>query len=268
MDVVAIADAGDPRVADYVALTDVALRRRTEPAAGLFIAEGLLVVERALRAGFTMRSAFVSAKLLPDVQALLAGADVPVYVGEPAVMAAVAGFQVHRGVLASFARRPALTPERLLAQARRVLVLEDTNNPTNLGAVARSAAALGIDGLLLSPESADPLYRRAVRVSMGQVLTLPYARLDRWPDGLAAVRDAGFRLLALTPAADAVPLDELVLHPGERVAAMLGAEGPGLSAGALAAADQAVRIPMARGVDSLNLAAAAAVACFVLGERR
>lgn len=264
--VVEVARPDDPRVADYVALTDVSLRRRSEPAAGLFIAEGALVVARALRAGYALRSAFVAARTLAEVEPLLPPEAVA-YVAAPEVMAAVAGFHVHRGVLAAFARKPLPSLAEVLAGARRAVVLEDTNNPTNLGAVFRSAAGLGVDAVLLSPECADPLYRRAVRVSMGEVFALPYARLDAWPDGLADVRAAGFRLLALTPRADAVRLDDLRLGADERAALLLGAEGPGLSAGALAAADLAVRIPMARGVDSLNLAAAAAVACYVLGRR-
>jgi tRNA G18 (ribose-2'-O)-methylase SpoU len=146
-------------------------------------------------------------------------------------------------------------------------VLEEVNSPTNLGAIFRSAAGLGMDAVLLSPSSCDPLYRRAVRVSMGEVLAVPYAYLDSWPAGLDEVRSAGFRILALTPAADAARLEEVPLSPDDRVAVLLGAEGPGLTADAMAASDERVRITMAAGVDSLNVAAAAAVACWVLGRR-
>ncbi|HET7407500.1 MAG TPA: RNA methyltransferase [Mycobacteriales bacterium] len=257
-------DPADPRVADYVSLTDVALRRRLEPAEGLFIAEGVQVVERALRASYRLRSALVSSKAVDLLRPLLAGADVPVFVADPDVIRLVAGFHVHRGVLASFARKPLLSVDQVLSSARRVVVLEDTNNPTNLGAVARSAAALGMDALLLSPECADPLYRRAVRVSMGEVFALRYARVDVWPEGLAALRDHGFRLLALTPDPQAAPIGAVEL--GDRVAVLLGAEGPGLSAGAMARCDERVRIPMAPGVDSLNVAAAAAIAFHVVGR--
>ncbi|HYT25574.1 MAG TPA: RNA methyltransferase, partial [Actinomycetota bacterium] len=186
----------------------------------------------------------------------------------PAVLEAVTGFHVHRGALASVARPPLPDAPTLLAGACRLAVLEDVNNPTNLGALFRSAAALGMGGVLLSPGCADPLYRRAVRVSMGEVLAVPYARLAPWPAALAEVRAAGFELLALTPAAGAEPLDRVEVGPRDRVAVLLGAEGPGLTPAALAAAGRAVRIPMAAGVDSLNVAAAAAVAFWVLGRRR
>lgn len=259
-----IDDPADPRVADFVSLTDVVLRRRLEPAEGLFIAEGVQVVERALRAGYRLRSAFVSSKAVDLLRPLLAGAAVPVFVADQDVIRRVAGFHVHRGVLASFARKPLPSVDEVLRSARRVVVLEDTNNPTNLGAVARSAAALGMDALLLSPECADPLYRRAVRVSMGEVFALRYARFDAWPDGLPALADHGFRLLALTPDPRATPIADA--HLSDRVAVLLGAEGPGVSAGAMARADERVRIPMAVGVDSLNVAAAAAVAFYVVGH--
>ena len=263
---VEVGDPADPRVADYVALTDVALRRRVEPASGLFIAEGQQVVERALRAGYRPRSAFVSTRALDPLGPLLAQLACPVYAADPAVMRQVAGFHVHRGVLASFARKPVPSVAEVLASARRVVVVEDTNNPTNLGAVARSAAALGMDALLLSPQSADPLYRRAVRVSMGEVFALRYARIEDWPEGLGVLREHGFRLLALTPDPAAVPIESVRPQPGDRLALLLGAEGPGLTDGARALADEQVRVPMAPGVDSLNVAAAAAVACYVLGD--
>lgn len=257
-------DPADPRVADYVSLTDVSLRRRVEPAHGLFIAEGVQVVQRALRAGYRPRSAFVSSRAVDAVEGMLGEVDAPVYVADPEVMRRVTGFHVHRGVLASFARKPVPSVGDVLRDAKRVVVLEDTNNPTNLGAVARSAAALGMDTLLLSPQSADPLYRRAVRVSMGEVFALRYARVNPWPDGLHDLREHGFRLLALTPEPSATPLRDIAVP--DRVALLLGAEGPGLSAAALALADERVRIPMAAGVDSLNVAAAAAVAFYVLGR--
>ncbi|MGZ6827548.1 MAG: TrmH family RNA methyltransferase, partial [Mycobacteriales bacterium] len=174
---------------------------------------------------------------------------------------------VHRGALAAFGRPPLPTAEQVLATAQRVLVLENVNSPTNLGAVFRSAAGLGLDAVLLSPTCCDPLYRRSVRVSMGEVLALPYAYLDGWPHGLEQVRAAGLRVLAMTPAADATPLDQVVLGPEDGAALLLGAEGPGLTAEAMAASDLRVRIPMAHGVDSLNVAAAAAVGCWVVGRR-
>jgi len=258
-----IADPDDPRIADYRALTDVALRTRWEPPHGLFIAEGELVLRRALRAGYEPRSFLVDTKRVEQL-ADLTGA--PVYAAAPDVLDRVTGFHVHRGVLASFHRRPLPTAADVLAAARRVAILEEVNNHTNLGAIFRGAAALGVDGVLLSPTCADPLYRRSVRVSMGEVFAVPYAPLAPWPGALREVRDAGFALLALTPAADAVPIQRLSPAQRERVALMLGAEGVGLSAAALAASDARVAIPMRRGVDSLNVAAAAAVAFWELGR--
>jgi tRNA G18 (ribose-2'-O)-methylase SpoU len=259
-----ITDPDDDRIADYRALTDLELRTRWEPPNGLFIAEGELVLRRALRAGYPPRSYLVDAKRVAQLDDL--GGDAPVYAAAPDVLERATGFHVHRGVLASFHRTPPLAADEVLTGAHRVAILEDVNNHTNIGAVFRGAAALGIDGVLLSPSCADPLYRRSVRVSMGEVFAVPYARLDPWPDGLARVRDAGFTVLALTPAAGAVPLQRLDPQQRARAALLLGAEGPGLSGHALAGSDVRVSIPMRRGVDSLNVAAAAAVAFWELGR--
>ncbi|AGZ40517.1 TrmH family RNA methyltransferase [Actinoplanes friuliensis] len=259
-----ITDPDDERLGDYRALTDLELRTKWEPPNGLFIAEGELVLRRALRAGYAPRSYLVDVKRadqLDDVPG-----DAPVYAATPQVLEQATGFHVHRGVLASFHRLPLLAADDVLATARRVAILEDVNNHTNIGAVFRGAAALGIDAVLLSPSCADPLYRRSVRVSMGEVFAVPYARLEPWPDGLARVREAGFTVLALTPADDAVPMQRLDAAQRARPALLLGAEGPGLSRHALAASDVPVRLPMRRGVDSLNVAAAAAVAFWELGR--
>jgi tRNA G18 (ribose-2'-O)-methylase SpoU len=259
-----VADAGDERIGDYRALTDLELRTRWEPPNGLFIAEGELVIRRALRAGYRLRSVLVDEKRveqfadLPD--------DAAVYAAPPAVLEAITGFHVHRGVLASFHRRPLPPLDDLLAGARRLAVLEGLNTHTNLGALFRSAAALGIDAVVLSPTCADPLYRRAVRVSMGEVFAIPYAKADAWPDALKTIGAAGFRLLALTPGDDAVPLQELSARDRERPALMLGAEGPGLSREALTSCDVRVAIPMRNGVDSLNVATAAAIAFWELSR--
>ncbi|MCW2609512.1 MAG: hypothetical protein JWM15_758 [Cryptosporangiaceae bacterium] len=261
MNVDHITDPDDPRLADYRCLTDVDLRVAFEPPHGLFVAEGELVLRRAVAAGYELRSVLVDAKRVAQVaDAIAAQPDVPVYAAAPAVLQATTGFHVHRGILASVRRRPVAQVADLLAASRRLAVLEDVNNHTNLGAIFRGAAALGIDGVLLSPSCADPLYRRSVRVSMGEVFAVPYARADSWPGALADVRAAGFSVLAMTPAEDAVALDRLSAADRARPALLLGAEGPGLSRGALTASDVAVRIPMRRGVDSLNVAAAAAVA--------
>lgn len=259
-----ITDSDDPRIADYRALTDLELRIRWEPPNGLFIAEGELVLRRALRAGYAPRSFLVDAKRVGQLDDL--PGEAPVYAATQDVLERATGFHVHRGVLASFHRLPLNEVADVIATARRLAILEDVNNHTNIGAVFRGAAALGIDAVLLSPSCADPLYRRSVRVSMGEVFAVPYARLEPWPDGLRKVRDAGFTVLALTPAADAVPLQRLGTEHRTRAALLLGAEGPGLSQQALAAGDVRVCMPMRRGVDSLNVAAAAAVAFWELGR--
>ena len=257
----------DPRIADYVSLTEPQLRSRTEPLHGLFIAEGELVIRRAVAAGHRLRSILVDikrAELLAD----LADGQAPLFVAEREVLARITGFDVHRGVLASLHRPPPLAPARLLATARSVVVVEDVNNHTNLGVIFRTAAGLGIDGILLSPTCVDPLYRRSVRVSMGQVFAVPYARLAPWPAALTRLRDAGFSLLALTPASDAVELSALPDRPRRRPALIVGAEGPGLTEPVLASADYRVSIPMHRGVDSVNVAVATGIACYELMRLR
>jgi tRNA G18 (ribose-2'-O)-methylase SpoU len=264
---VRITDPQDERIADYRALTDVELRMRWEPPNGLFIGEGELVIRRALRAGYRLRSVLLDSRridLSGDLLSVAAGA--PVYVAGDAVLQATTGFHVHRGVLASFHRRPLPDASTVLAAAKRVAIIEDVNNHTNLGAIFRGAAALGMDAVLLSPSCPDPLYRRSVRVSMGEVFAVPYATLQPWPDALDLVRTAGFSVLALTPAPDALPIQRLDAAQRARAALLLGAEGAGLSAPAIAASDARVVIPMRAGVDSLNVAAAAAVAFWELAR--
>ncbi|MFE0776592.1 TrmH family RNA methyltransferase [Streptomyces sp. NPDC058861] len=258
----------DPRLHDYTGLTDVELRRRREPAEGLFIAEGEKVIRRAGRAGYAMRSMLLSAKWVDTMRDVIDAVEAPVYVIDPDLAERVTGYHVHRGALASMQRKELPEAAGLLAEARRVVVMESVNDHTNIGAIFRSAAALGMDAVLLSPDCADPLYRRSVKVSMGAVFSVPYARLESWPHGLGTVREAGFRLLALTPAERAVSIDEAAPHKLDRVALMLGAEGEGLSQKALKAADEWVRIPMAHGVDSLNVGAAAAVAFYAVATGR
>jgi len=262
-----VTDPADPRLAEYIGLTDVVRRTKHEPENGFFLAEGELVMSRALRAGYAPRSLLVAHNRVGALPPELREVGCPTYVASYDVLEAVTGFHVHRGALASFSRQPLPSAGDLLAAGTRVVVLEDVNNHTNLGAVFRSAAGLGIDAVLLSPTCCDPLYRRAVRVSMGEVFALPYAYLEGWPSGIEQIRAAGFRVLALTPAVDSVRLEQVRLGPDERAALLLGAEGPGLSVEAMAASDLRVRITMLRGVDSLNVAAAAAVACWVLGRR-
>ncbi|WP_432127890.1 TrmH family RNA methyltransferase [Streptomyces sp. bgisy082] len=258
----------DPRLHDYTGLTDVELRRRREPAEGLFIAEGEKVIRRAGQAGYAMRSMLLSAKWVDTMRDVIDASEAPVYVIDPDLAERVTGYHVHRGALASMRRKPLPEAAELLADARRVVIMESVNDHTNIGAIFRSAAALGMDAVLLSPDCADPLYRRSVKVSMGAVFSVPYARLEGWPGGLETVRKAGFELLALTPAERAVSIDEAAPHKRDRVALMLGAEGEGLSQKALRAADEWVRIPMAHGVDSLNVGAAAAVAFYAVATGR
>ncbi|WP_069814129.1 TrmH family RNA methyltransferase [Streptomyces sp. TP-A0874] len=267
-DPIVVDDPGDPRLHDYTGLTDVELRRRREPAEGLFIAEGEKVIRRALEAGYQMRSMLLSAKWLETMGDVIDTVTAPVYLVRPELAEQVTGYHVHRGALAAMCRKPALSAPQVLAGARRVVVMEAVNDHTNVGAIFRSAAALGMDGVLLSPDCADPLYRRSVKVSMGAVFAVPHARLENWPGGLEMTGRAGFRLLALTPHEKAVPLDTAVAKGPERIALMLGAEGTGLSRQALSAADEWVRIPMADGIDSLNVGAAAAVAFYVASNGR
>jgi tRNA G18 (ribose-2'-O)-methylase SpoU len=263
---VPVGDAADPRLADYVRLTDVHLRRSLEAAHGLFVAEGEKVIRRAITAGYPARSLLLTRDTLTGLADLASGFPGPVYVVPPEIAKQLTGYRVHRGALASMRRRPVPPVADVIAGARRIVVLEDIVDHTNIGAIFRCAAALGFDAVVLAPRCADPLYRRAVRVSMGAVFAVPYARLDDWREGLGRLRATGFRLLALTPAPDAAPIGEVLagLGPDARLALLLGAEGDGLSARWLGQADICVRIPMSRGVDSLNVASAAAIACYVL----
>lgn len=270
-----VTDVEDPRLADYARLTDMELRTSLESVQGLFIAEGTKVISRAVTAGYPVRSVLLAERRLGDLPALLpvlAATGAPVYVVPDETAERLTGYRVHRGALASLHRKPLPETAALAAAARRVIVLEDLVDHANVGAIFRCAAALGVDAVFLSPRCADPLYRRAVKVSMGAVFAIPYARMTGWWDGLAGLRAAGFRLLALTPDPAAAPIGAAVAGPrtAQRIALLLGTEGDGLSSRWLHEADQAVRIPMhpgalAAGVDSLNVVAAAAIACHVLG---
>jgi tRNA G18 (ribose-2'-O)-methylase SpoU len=275
--VVHVTDPADERLADYARLTDVALRARHEPEKGLYIAESSTVIRRALAAGHRPRSFLMAERWLDDLAPLIAalpvddapggtGEPVPVFVGGADVLEAITGFHLHRGALAAMHRPPLPAVHDLLAGARggtgarRVAVLEDVVDHTNVGAVFRSAAAIGVDAVLVTPRCADPLYRRSVRVSMGTVFQVPWTRIDPWPGGTDLLRSAGFVTAALALSDDSVSLDALEADPPERLALVLGAEGDGLKPATVAAADLTVRIPMAGGVDSLNVAAAGAVA--------
>lgn len=262
-----VTDPADPRLADYVGLTDVALRSRSEPGLGLYLAESERVIRRAMAAGHRPRSMLLADRWLEPLADLVSdvtATGAPVYRGEAPVLAALTGFHVHRGAIASMYRPPLRDVTDVVSGARRVVVLEDVVDHTNVGAAIRSVAAIGADAVLVTPRCADPLYRRSVRVSMGTVFQVPWTRIDPWPDGIDVLRDAGFTVAALTLTPDALDLDRFAAAPPHRVAMILGTEGDGLSAGATARADLAVRIPMAGGVDSLNVAAAAAVALWAL----
>jgi tRNA G18 (ribose-2'-O)-methylase SpoU len=235
-----------------------------EPAEGVYIAESVKVISRALEAGHRPRSALVLEKWLGELGPLLAPFDVPVYVGPTEVLEAVTGFVMHRGAIAAM-HRPALpSVADVLRDARRVVVLEDIVDHTNVGAIFRAVAGLGADAVLITPRCADPLYRRSVRVSMGSVLQVPWTRGEQWDVLAPQLHDAGFTIAALALDDSAVDLADFARNPPERVALVLGAEGDGLSATALEAADTVVTIPMLHGVDSLNVAAASAVALWAL----
>ena len=251
-------DGSDPRVAHYTSMTDVDARLRREAEGGFFMAEGFTVIERAMTSGLTAISAMCSPKWLERVEQLNLG--VPTYVADEETLRSITGFSVHRGALAVFRRPDARTVSDVLAGAGLVVILEDLVDHANVGSAFRSAAALGADGLLLSPRCADPLYRRAVKTSMGATLALPWARVAEWPQGLDECVSGGFALWALTPAEDAIDLDSALATVPERVALMVGTEGDGLTDGALQRSDARVRIAMHAGVDSLNVAAASAVA--------
>ena len=268
---VEIDDPTDPLVAVFMGLRDHDLRRLREAPGGdmegVFVAEGETVAGRALAAGYRATVVLVDAARDDPLPPGL-GADVPVVRAGPSVVTAITGYQTHRGALVALARRPLPSAEAVLSDAGRVVVTEAVVNPTNLGVIVRSAAALGLDAVLLDPTSCDPLYRRANRASMGLGFALPHARLDPLPDGLAPVRDAGFAVVALTPSADAVDLRSWAdgLDPDDRVALVLGSEGPGLTAATEAAADVRATIPLAAGVDSLNVGVAAGIACYLVGR--
>jgi tRNA G18 (ribose-2'-O)-methylase SpoU len=275
---IVLEDPADPRLIDYVGLTDVVLRTRIEPESGLYLAESEKVIRRALGAGHRPRSLLLTERWLEpmaDLVTRFGALGAPVFTGSPAVIEAVTGFHVHRGAIASM-HRPALPAvAELIADIRRrragengapvrprLAIFEDIVDHTNLGAAFRSCAALGVDAVLVTPRSADPLYRRAVRVSMGTVFQVPWTRLTDWPGDLQTIRAEGFTTVALGLSDDAVDLGELTgRHPGP-LALIFGTEGDGLKPATQAGADVICRIPMSAGVDSLNVAAAAAVAFY------
>lgn len=256
--------ADDPRVADYRNLTDVGWRTVMEPEQGLFLAEGSKVILRALAAGYRPRSALTTEKWLPELLEPLTVAGAEVLVADESVLREVVGFRLHRGALAAFERAPDRSMAEVVSQTSELVVLEDLVDHTNVGLVMRSAAALGIGGALISPRCADPYYRRSIKTSMAAALTLPWARADPWPQALSTLVDGGFEVLGLTPDPSAENIRTWRRPPEGKVALLLGTEGDGLSPDALAAVDTWLRIPMAGSIDSLNVAAAAAIACYAV----
>jgi tRNA G18 (ribose-2'-O)-methylase SpoU len=262
-DVIDVWDPADPRLDDFRDLNSVDRRPDLPTGKGLVIAEGVLVVQRMLASRFTPRGILGTDRRLHELGADLDGVDAPVYRVTAEVMAEVVGFHLNRGVLAAAPRPPELTVARVLDGARTIAVLEGVNDHENLGSIFRNAAGLGVDAVVFGTGCADPLYRRAVRVSMGHALLVPYAWTSAWPADLAVLRDNGFRLLAMTPDPAAQTVAGAMAAAGsDRVAILVGAEGPGLTETVMRASDVRVRIPMSQGTDSLNVATAAALAFY------
>lgn len=269
-----VADPTDPRLADYVALRDASLRRHLESEQGLFIAEGEKVIRRAVEAGYRPRSFMLAARWLESLGDVVR--DAPVYRVSEATAERVSGFHVHRGALASLFRETRHTLDDLLGRAgsgtsgapdrtrSRIAVLEDLVDHANVGAVFRSAAALGVDAVLVTPRCADPLYRRSIKVSMGAVFQVPWTRIDPWPEGIDRLKDAGYVVAGMTLGDDAITLDELVAENHQRLALVFGTEGHGITPRADRRLDRRVTIPMMGGVDSLNVAASSAVAFYAI----
>jgi tRNA G18 (ribose-2'-O)-methylase SpoU len=262
-DVIDILDPADSRVDDFRDLNSVDRRPDLPTGKGLVIAEGVLVVQRMLASRFRPHAVLGTERRLLELADDLADAGVPYYRASAEVMAEVVGFHLNRGVLGVARRAPELTVSDVIHGARTIAVLEGVNDHENLGSIFRNAAGLGVDGVIFGAGCADPLYRRAVRVSMGHALLVPFATAQRWPADLNDLRDNGFRLLAMTPNPAVQTLAEAMGGVADqKVAILVGAEGPGLTETAMRASDTRVRIPMSRGTDSLNVATAAALAFY------
>jgi tRNA G18 (ribose-2'-O)-methylase SpoU len=252
---ISIDDPDDPRLDDFRGL-----RLREDRHLDHFIVEGYAAVAELVDSPYEARAVLVLDRKAARIEPLVAHVDAPVYVAPESVLRTTMGFNLHRGIVASAHRTPLPDPESLIANATHLTVLERLNDHENLGSLFRNARAFGLDAVLLDPQTADPLYRRCVRVSMGHVLRVPFARFTAWPDCMDTLQAHGFTVVALTPSLRARALDELASSPPEKVAIVLGAEGPGLTDETLAMADVCVRIPMSEAVDSLNVATAAAIA--------
>lgn len=270
MQIIEFSDLNDPRLIDYMGLKDLQLRSHTEVERGVFLAESKLVVERALRADFRPLSFMMSKKWLPQFEELEMSyphlAELPIFVGSDELLEDVTGFHLHRGMLATF-QRPVLSSLKEYLQThdvRRIAILEDIVDHTNVGAIFRNAAGLGVDLVVVTPQCSDPLYRRSVRVSMGTVFQVPWVRSENWPQDISVLQDAGFKVAALTLGPLSKPISKLGLEQEGKLALVFGSEGPGLKPATIAAADFSVVIPMAGGVDSLNVSASAAIAFWEL----
>lgn len=268
MPVIRVDSLGDPRLADFAHRTDVALKKaghNGDPSGelGVYIAESAIVLERALRAGHRPRAVLALGSSVEEAQALV-GPDVDIFSGPGELLAELTGYALHRGLIASMERPRLPSVSQLLADARRVVIIENVVDPTNVGAIFRSVAGIGADAVLVTERCSDPLYRRAIRVSMGTVLQVPWTRIGPWDSARRELAASGFHIAALALTDDAVALRDFAAAAPERVALVVGTEGEGLTPEALAAADTVVQIPMRHGIDSLNVAAASAVAMYAL----
>jgi tRNA G18 (ribose-2'-O)-methylase SpoU len=253
----------DQRLDPYRALTDIALRSATEPASGIYIAESAKVISRAIAAGHEPLSILMETRWLDRMNDLLGtdlmDSNLDVFIGEPELLEQLTGYHVHRGALAAMVRPNEQTLSEVVKDARRVVVLENIVDHTNVGAIFRSAAGLGIDAILITPQCADPLYRRSIRVSMGSVFAMPWTRANDWPATLGQLTSEGFHTVALSPNESSTSLEEFAREDHGKVTLVLGSEGPGLSPESIALCHSTVHIPMSHGVSSLNVAAASAV---------
>lgn len=265
MTVHAIDSLDDPRLEPYRSLTDVALRTAREPESGIYIAESAKVISRALQAGHKPLSILMEHGWLDRMNDLLGvdlmDSNLDVFVGDAETLEQLTGYHVHRGALAAMQRPPIRSIAEVLSSANRIVILENIVDHTNVGAIFRSAAGLGVDAILITPQCADPLYRRSIRVSMGAVFSIPWTRLPQWPASLTEITELGYHTVALSPGDGnrSIALEEFAQQAPENIAFVLGAEGPGLTPESLARCETLVHIPMSHGVDSLNVAAASAV---------
>ena len=273
MTMIKITDFHIPELDVYARLSEVQLRRLYEPKPGIFLAETATVIARALEAGYEPLSFLVDTHKLRDLDAFAPRiGQVPVYVADHELLKQLTGYELTRGLLCAMRRKELPEPDELLAAARRVAVLENVMNPTNVGAIFRSAAALNMDAVLLTAGCADPLYRRAIRVSMGTVFQIPWTYLDGTAEegalpGIRRLRENGFLTVSMALREDSVSIRDPRFRAAEKLAVILGTEGDGLSDAVIADSDYTVRIPMSHGVDSLNVAAASAVAFWELGRQ-